>query len=236
MDLREHAMEQLASGQTTYEVAAALKVAVSSVIEWADRKRRLGSFAPSQMGGHKPRRTSGDHRVLVLDTVAKGSHVTLHQLADQLEERGLVVHPASVGRSLQREGKSYKKTVLSAEQAKPGVARRREQWRRCQSRIDPARLVFIDETWVKTHMAPLRGWRPRNKRLVAHALYGHWKTMTFIAGLRHDRIDAPWVLNGPSMASRSKPMSRWSRAKRSGQATSSFSTISEAIKLRPCAR
>lgn len=68
---------------------------------------------------------------------------------------------------------------------------------RYQTRIDPTRLVFIDETWVKTNMAPLRGWGPRGERLVAHAPYGHWKTMTFIAALRHDRVDAPWVLNGP---------------------------------------
>ena len=46
-------------------------------------------------------------------------------------------------------------------------------------------------------MAPLRGWGARNQRLVAHAPHAHWKTMTFIAALRHDRIDAPWVLDGP---------------------------------------
>lgn len=46
-------------------------------------------------------------------------------------------------------------------------------------------------------MAPLRGWGPRGQRLDAKAPYGHWKTLTFIAALRHDRIDAPWVINGP---------------------------------------
>ncbi|WP_337183456.1 transposase, partial [Shinella sp.] len=46
-------------------------------------------------------------------------------------------------------------------------------------------------------MAPLRGWGQRGARLVAHAPHGHWRTMTFIAALRCDRIDAPWVLNGP---------------------------------------
>jgi putative transposase len=40
------------------------------------------------------------------------------------------------------------------------VARRRQQWMAYQDRIDPARLVFIDETWTKTNMAPLRGWSP----------------------------------------------------------------------------
>jgi transposase len=58
-------------------------------------------------------------------------------------------------------------------------------------------LVFIDETWVKTNMAPLRGWGDRGRRLIAHAPAGHWRTMTFLAALRHDRVDAPWVVNGP---------------------------------------
>jgi len=46
-------------------------------------------------------------------------------------------------------------------------------------------------------MAPLRGWGPKGKRLAAKVPYGHWKTLTFIAALRHDRIDAPFVIDGP---------------------------------------
>jgi len=46
-------------------------------------------------------------------------------------------------------------------------------------------------------MAPLRGWAPRGHRLKAKIPHGHWKTMTFLAALRHDRIDAPWLLDGP---------------------------------------
>ena len=46
-------------------------------------------------------------------------------------------------------------------------------------------------------MAPLRGWGPCGQRLEASAPFGHWKTMTFIAALRHDRISAPWVIDGP---------------------------------------
>ena len=57
--------------------------------------------------------------------------------------------------------------------------------------------MFIDETWVKTNLAPLRGWGDRGARLIAHAPAGHWKTMTFLAALRRERIDAPWVINGP---------------------------------------
>jgi transposase len=46
-------------------------------------------------------------------------------------------------------------------------------------------------------MAPLRGWAARGKRLKTKVPHGLWKTMTFLAALRHDRIDAPWVLDGP---------------------------------------
>lgn len=77
------------------------------------------------------------------------------------------------------------------------MARKRARWKARQGQIAPQRLVFIDETWVKTNMAPLRGWAPKGRRLKAYAPFGHWKTQTFIAALRHDRIDAPWVIDGP---------------------------------------
>lgn len=85
----------------------------------------------------------------------------------------------------------------ASEQDRPDVARRRLRWRKYQGRFDPARLVFIDETWTKTNMAPLRGWAPRGARLLAKVPHGHWRTMTFLAALRHDRIDAPCVVDGP---------------------------------------
>jgi transposase len=87
--------------------------------------------------------------------------------------------------------------VLPAEQLRPKIARRREQWRKYQKRLDPKRLIFVDETWAKTNMAPLRGWAPRGRRLHAKVRYGHWRTMTFLAALRCDRIDAPCVLDQP---------------------------------------
>jgi len=87
--------------------------------------------------------------------------------------------------------------VLPAEQDRSDIARKRCRWKAYQHRVDPRRLVFLDETWVKTNMAPLRGWGPRGKRLAASVPYGHWMTMTFIAALRCDRVEAPCVLDGP---------------------------------------
>ena len=71
------------------------------------------------------------------------------------------------------------------------------RWRSHQKRVDPARLVFIDETWTKTNMTRLYGWAPRGRRLVAKVPHGHWKTATFLAALRNDRIEAPCLFDGP---------------------------------------
>jgi transposase len=86
---------------------------------------------------------------------------------------------------------------MASEQDRPKVARRRAQWKAHQHKIDVGRLVFIDETCVKTNMTRTRGWSQRGQPLNAKAPFGHWKTLTFIAGLRDDQIVAPWVIDGP---------------------------------------
>jgi len=77
------------------------------------------------------------------------------------------------------------------------VARRRAQWKKYQGRLDPTRLVFIDETWAKTNMTRTHGRCARGRRLVAKVPHGRWRTVTFLAALRHDRIGAPCVFDGP---------------------------------------
>lgn len=57
--------------------------------------------------------------------------------------------------------------------------------------------MFIDETWIKTNMAPLRGWGPRGTRLIGFAPHGKWRTMTFLAALRCHRFTAPCIFDGP---------------------------------------
>lgn len=95
------------------------------------------------------------------------------------------------------KGSGSKKTLFALEQARADVARRRQRWKAWQASLDPAKLVFIDETWIKTNMAPLRGWGPKGKRLRAFAPYGHWRTLTFIGALRCDQLTAPCVFDGP---------------------------------------
>jgi transposase len=90
-----------------------------------------------------------------------------------------------------------KKSILASEQDRPDVARKRTRWRKYQGRIDPERLVFIDETWTKTNMAPLRGWARRGERLRDQVPFGRWTTMTLIAALSLRGIAAPCLIDGP---------------------------------------
>ena len=57
------------------------------------------------------------------------------------------------------------------------------------------RIGFLDETWLKTNMAKTTGRAPRGQRLLDHAPFEHWRTQTFVAALRHDRLDAPWLID-----------------------------------------
>ena len=73
----------------------------------------------------------------------------------------------------------------------------RRHGRKANPRSIPGKLIFIDETWVKTNMIRLRGRSPRGTRLIDKTPHGHWKTSTFIGGLRCDEVVAPAVFDGP---------------------------------------
>jgi len=90
-----------------------------------------------------------------------------------------------------------KKSAHAAEQDRPDILRRRWDWFEAQPDLDPERLVFIDETWASTKMARTHGRAPRGERLRSPIPHGHWKTTTFIAGLRNSGMVAPMALDGP---------------------------------------
>jgi transposase len=92
---------------------------------------------------------------------------------------------------------AQKKSQRAAEQDRPDVAAARQEWRAGQAGLNPERLVFIDETGAATNMARRYGRCPRGQRLVSSVPWGHWKTTTFVAALRVDRVTAPCVLDGP---------------------------------------
>ena len=193
-DLRERAMARADAGETVRSIATALRISPSCVSKWRKLRRETGSLKPGKMNGHKKRTLSGANADWLRQRIRSGPF-TLRKLTAELAARGVKTDPRAVWVFVHAEGLSFKKTNRPAEQDRPDIARRRQRWKARQGKIDAARLVFVDETWVKTNMAPLRGWGPRSRRLQATVPYGHWKTMTFVAALC--RISAPWIIDGP---------------------------------------
>lgn len=65
-----------------------------------------------------------------------------------------------------------------------------------QPRLNPEKLVFIDETWASTNMCRRYGRAPHGQRLIAFVPHGHWNITTFLGALRHDGMTAPLVIDG----------------------------------------
>jgi transposase len=89
---------------------------------------------------------------------------------------------------------------MASECDRPDVAASREEWgkvRQPAMRREPDRLIFIDETGTNTKMTRARGRCAKGKRLCAKAPFGHWKTQTFVAGLRAGALIAPFVIDAP---------------------------------------
>ena len=162
-DLRERVVAGVLAGESCRSIASRFGVAVSSVVKWSQRHQATGSVAPAKMGGRR-KRALEPHRAFIVERINQTSHLTLHGLKDELAARGVHVSHNAVWLFLRREGLRFKKTLFALEQARSDVARRRQRWRSWQAGLDPRRLVFIDETWIKTNMTPLRGWGPKGKR------------------------------------------------------------------------
>ena len=89
---------------------------------------------------------------------------------------------------------------MAAECARAAIRDERRLWRHQRQprmRQQPHRLVFFDETYVNTKMTRLRGRSRKGRRLRTSAPFGHWKTHTFVAGLRCHTLSAPWIIDGP---------------------------------------
>jgi putative transposase len=109
MDLRERAVRAVeVDGLSRHAAAARFGLGVSTVINWVRRWRATGSLRPGQMGGHKPKKISGDHRTWLLER-CRAAGFTLRGLVAELGERGLVVDYRSVWEFVHAEKLSYKK-------------------------------------------------------------------------------------------------------------------------------
>jgi transposase len=138
------------------------------------------------------------HHNLLFGLIEQAPDLTLSELLERLTaDRGVKASRSTLWSFLDRCGLTFKKNAHAAEQNRPDILKRREDWFEGQLDLEPERLVFIDETWASTNVARRRGRAPKGERLCASIPHGRWKTTTFIGGLRLTGMVAPTVLDGP---------------------------------------
>ncbi len=109
LDLRERVIAAVDKGGLSRRRAAAqFGVGISTVIAWVRRLRETGNVRPGQMGGHKPKAITGEHRAWLLRR-AKEKDFTLRGLVAEFAERGLKVDYRSVWNFVHAEKLSFKK-------------------------------------------------------------------------------------------------------------------------------
>ena len=196
-DLRERVVAAIEAGHTREEVAELYNMALSTVGGFIRRKRETGSISAHKFGGYKTFSLE-PHTDLVKELLAEQPDRTLAELQARLEKEKVKVSQSGISRFLHHIKLTFKKkSIHAAEQDRPDVAAARKALRKEQPTLDPKKLVFIDETAATTKMTRLYGRAPQGKRLVDKVPHGHWKTTTFICGLRYDGVTAPFVLDGP---------------------------------------
>lgn len=196
LDLRVRVAAALADGATVRVAAKRFGISVASAVRIGQLARAGRGLAARKIGGHY-RPILSRATEAITSRLASKADWTVRALAADLRADGIEVSHDTVWRFLRRQGLTFKKTLLASETEQPSLVRLPTRWRRHQHRLDPTRLVFVDETWVKTNMTRARGWSLRGSPLLAKVPHGHWKTLTFLAGLRHNRIVAPCVIDGP---------------------------------------
>jgi transposase len=116
------------------------------------------------------------------------------ELKQERDEDVCLMTICNACRTLEQSRK--KKTLIASEQDRPDVVEKRAQWRAAQEQIDPAKVVFIDETWAKTNMTRRYGRSALGTRLVEKTPDGRWQTTTFLGALRVEGFIAPLTVEG----------------------------------------
>ena len=202
LDLRERVVRFVDEGHSRHAAAAHFRVSVSFVVNLVNGFRVRGSLAPKPAGGRRHAKLE-PHRAFLLQEVAEKTDITMPELAAEFKPkpppaRRPIPPRFHVGSSA--SATASKKTLRASEHDRPDIKQAREEWtltRQPIMRLEPHRLVFLDETGTTTKMARLRGRSLRGQRLLSESpVPGHWKTQTFIAGLRCDALTAPFVIDG----------------------------------------
>jgi transposase len=193
-ELRIRVIAFVEGGGSRRGAAEQFEVSASTAIRWVHCFREDGTCEPMPRGGSTSPLEEYSRQILAL--ISAQPDLTLDEIVSVLHKRRIPGSRSALSRFFARHAVTIKKSLRAAERQRADVARARRRWIREQGLLDPARLVFIDETAVTTNMLRLNGWSARGERLVSDAPMGHWETVTFIAGLRQNRVVAPMLIKG----------------------------------------
>src|ERR1700737_3175307 len=164
-ELRTRVIDFGEEGATRREAAEQFDVSVSSAIRWVQRFRENGTSEPMPRGGSTSPLEQHSRQILAL--ISEESGLTLNEIVSALHKRRIPGSRSALSRFFARHGITIKKSLRAAERKRADVARARRRWIREQGFLDPAHLVFIDETAVTTNMLRLgrsaRGLTERDK-------------------------------------------------------------------------
>jgi transposase len=89
-----------------------------------------------------------------------------------------------------------KKTLKASEQEREDIANSRDEWRKFQGTVDARRLVFLDESGLKTNMTRLYGRVRNGNRCLDSVPCGRWETVTILSSIRLDGATESLVFEG----------------------------------------
>jgi len=177
------------------QIAKRFMVDVSCITRLLQLRRQTGSIAPRPHGGGKPPVLDPPALERLRQLVEEDPDATLRQLQERLGVGGSIL---IIWRGLKALGITRKKKTRHAdERDRPDVRLQRESFREVIESIDPERLVFVDETGVTTAMTPVYGRAPSGERVIDSAP-GSWESITVIASMRLDGVEAPLAIAGAS--------------------------------------
>jgi len=179
--LRARFQRLIEEGLSGRAAALRLKLSPATGARWGLAIRRSGQARAAPQGRPRGKGKLDPHRSFLIELIDQDGDI-----------RDWPV-PAQAGLHVQ------KKSLVATERRGARVRKQRDFWfkhRLPAASTQPDRVVFIDETSVKTNLTRQRGWSRRGERLVMDAPFGSWGTQTFIAGLTADALIAPWVIKG----------------------------------------
>jgi transposase len=167
---------------------------------WARQVRTRGHANRAPQGRPLGTGKPAPHQAFFEELIAQDPEVTLFELRDALAEaEGVRVHHSSIANCCPGSTSRIRKSLVATERRRAKVRQQRADWVRYRLPAigaQPERVVFLDETAVKTNLTRLRGRAPRGERLSMDAPFGSRGTQTLIAGLTQDALIAPWVIKG----------------------------------------